>query len=1080
MKRAAIPFLITVGLCIGAGKLAAAPAIQPPLAAPAEAGLELLGQLGGYPTDVAVAGDVAYMAVGARVWAMDIADPAAPRLIGMSSTLPGRVFTVRATAGGVMALFSDEGAGGRITMAHFGPPDGRALRQVGQIELVIKEVQTLVVEGTRAIIIGREVVPSHEFTAWLVDLTDPRSMTASALPWPAGAEVIAPWSAVLVAGRYLYVLGSSQKDGSRLLEILDLTVPDQPALVGTAPLRGAAPVVMGSSLYLLDDSDQREPQLQSLDVTEPTRPQLRWSVAVTHVHLRAGRSIGLTVAGGYAFVLDRTGEIAAYDLSNPAAARLVGSPTGDQPVSTGVAVGNRLYLAAVGAADELPGLRVVDISQPTQLQDMGHVAVLPQDVHGIAVADGHAYVTAVSAVSFQAAGGLWDLDLSDPANPWPVALIERPVGCSRLVRQGRFLYASGSVCDRGGISASGTEATDPRLDPAVEPGLDIVDISEPGHPRLRGSLPEGALSYSLAVGAGRAYVAPVKEDAPSELLTIDVTDPDQPRVVGRGDLPGKRIYAAATDDLGARLFSSLDYGSFATFDVRRPEAPHRVRLDDFVSTYGSDLAVDGHRAILVGGNTDVYDISSVSGTHFLGSIATGDADLIALAGEIAWFGLRSRQLQGWDLSDFDRERTAHPASGTPEPPKGSLVATYTLPAYADSGRSREITALTADQDLVLTGAGESGLFILRFVDPEHPWPTPSPTPTTLPPGPRPLFLPLVLRAGQAAGRSGSLTERGTVPGRFAGLAYSGTGEVVLALQSGTGAAGAFEQRIVALDFHQPDLPAVVGTSEPLGVGLARGLAVREGVAYAPSQEGLALVDVHDLTRPQLIRYVETDGIWHGLTIVGSRAYLIGHSEMRILDLTDAAAPRVLGALTLAGALAGSSIKSVAAQDDLVVLALRPHSAASPGLVLVDVRDPTQTRIVDQSFPGQDVAAVTVDGRLAHAAPDRLADDGAHMAEGLVVLDITASDRFRELGFLLDPGFGEILSLATAGPDVMLLGGELGLRMWDLSNSSAPRELAGPAGTAGDTESGYWLAVHGDTAYAGTGAGVTAFGWSLDP
>ena len=191
------------------------------------------------------------------------------------------------------------------------------------------------------------------------------------------------------------------------------------------------------------------------------------------------------------------------DVTDPDAPTVASlTPLGDDTDRIGslALVGDRLVVGALGA--NAGTLRILDVSDPAAPVELGSVEVPDLDV---LVAGGtHAFV--LGTVTLRV------FDIANPAAPQEVATLNAASGSFEppLALSGDRLY----VRDTG---------------PAG--GLQIVDVSDPGDPALRGTFDAAPRPRGLAVLADRAYL-----NDGTDLVVLDVSDADAPTELGRLDL----------------------------------------------------------------------------------------------------------------------------------------------------------------------------------------------------------------------------------------------------------------------------------------------------------------------------------------------------------------------------------------------------------------------------------------------------------------------------------------------------------------------------------------------------------------
>src|SRR6185295_7121261 len=232
------------------------------------------------------------------------------------------------------------------------------------------------------------------------------------------------------------------------------------------------------------------------------------------------------VQGDYAFVADGDAGLAVADVSNRSAPHLV--TVLDTP---GNANDVRVAGGFAYVADGSGGLRVIDVTNPRAPFARGAVAPSGIDARDVVLRAGVAYVADRN-------GKLWRIDVGNPDAPAVLdSLALTDGGGQPLALRGVSLAADGSfavvVAGQGG---GGGEAL---LAPAsaTAGGLTVVDLADPAHPRVAGSVSTGD-PFDVELNGRAAYVA----DLDSGFTVVDLADLDHPVFV-----------ASAPFDTGGRL-----------------------------------------------------------------------------------------------------------------------------------------------------------------------------------------------------------------------------------------------------------------------------------------------------------------------------------------------------------------------------------------------------------------------------------------------------------------------------------------------------------------------------------------------
>lgn len=333
--------------------------------------------------------------------------------------------------------------------------------------------------------------------------------------------------------------------GTSGLALLDLR-SDAPTLLSTLPLRGSARAVdMGDGVAYVA---AEQAGLITVDVRDASRPRSLGRA------LKDRNVLGVTATTGTLLVTAGEAGLIVLDLSD------AGTPTVTGRADTGgyafavAADGTRAYVA-----DGWGGLRIVDVSDRSRPRLLGSVptAGWAQDV------------TVVGDVAFVAAGsqGLVIADVTDPRAP-------RTLSTTRLVgRQAVQLAVAGDlafvvdpfegleIVDAAAPAAPRWLGTwQPLLEgwgaapsgdrvfvAAGKSGLRVVDASDPTHLRDLGAAPTVSMVNAVAAVGDQLLVTTVPEAVERELvaslLTVDASDPQQPRAEGTFVLTGRLDHA---------------------------------------------------------------------------------------------------------------------------------------------------------------------------------------------------------------------------------------------------------------------------------------------------------------------------------------------------------------------------------------------------------------------------------------------------------------------------------------------------------------------------------------------------------
>ena len=259
------------------------------------------------------------------------------------------------------------------------------------------------------------------------------------------------------------------------------------------------------------------------------------------------------------------------------------------------------------------GLRIIDISNPADLSEIGH-SNTPGPAMSVAVSGGYAYVANWNA-------GLIVIDISDPVNP---------VEAGNFSREGSIRSVS--------LSADAAYLADERA------GLIAIDINDPANPVETGFYDTPDISYGIAVSGNYAYIANYQDG----LRVIDISDPANPAEAGICDTPG---IAYHVDLCGSYAYVADWWGGLRIIDISDPANP--VETGFYQASGVNDVLVSGNFAYLPAiARLLILDISEPANpveTTFLET--PGEARGVALSGGYALVADYNEGVRIIDISD---------------------------------------------------------------------------------------------------------------------------------------------------------------------------------------------------------------------------------------------------------------------------------------------------------------------------------------------------------------------------------------------------------------------------------------------
>jgi hypothetical protein len=275
-------------------------------------------------------------------------------------------------------------------------------------------------------------------------------------------------SHVAVAGNYAYVMGA---DG---LQVLDVSNPVSPRLVGQAAGGSGDLAILCDRAYAAAGWDG----MAVFDISQPQNPQ-RVSAFATALPTTA-----VAVQGNRAYLTFRFCDFGSCEagldivdisaLANPKRLGTISMPNAGNGVSDVAVSGGYAYVA-----NDYGGLIVIDVGNPS---DPRVVQGRAWDVCWRIVVVGHyAYVLGYDSSRDNNFGVL---DISDPANPLPLAACKTSIGVPVDLS-----VIEGAAC----VAGAG--------------GLELFDIRDPANPRRATLYPTDGGVLDLAVSGSLAFVA---------------------------------------------------------------------------------------------------------------------------------------------------------------------------------------------------------------------------------------------------------------------------------------------------------------------------------------------------------------------------------------------------------------------------------------------------------------------------------------------------------------------------------------------------------------------------------------------
>ena len=269
-------------------------------------------------------------------------------------------------------------------------------------------------------------------------------------------------------------------------------------LVATLEGRAGGVVVAGHYAYVSSGAT-----LRIIDVSDPSQPAEVGTFTVPE------RIYGFDVTAEHVYIAGGLAGLHILDVSDAATPRLLAT---HQTPGQAMSVAAREPMALV--VNLMSGLEVLDISDPS-----APTVIVTQDTPGY---QQNVTLAGSVAVVVDQPSGVFLFELADPTAPTSAGTLppdRMPAGTLPL----------------GWMPAWTAMLADGRLYVVNGSGLlEIVDISDPGGPRLLGSYDSPGRPQRVAVTGSTVYLA----DGRAGLQVVDVSDPANATVIGTYDTPG--------------------------------------------------------------------------------------------------------------------------------------------------------------------------------------------------------------------------------------------------------------------------------------------------------------------------------------------------------------------------------------------------------------------------------------------------------------------------------------------------------------------------------------------------------------
>ena len=564
-----------------------------------------------------------------------------------------------------------------------------------------------------------------------------------------------------------------------------------------------------------------------------------------------------------------------------------------------------------------------------------------------------------------------------------------------------FLGATESAC---------SEVESQGLLTVIGAGVNLVflDCSDPTQPHKLSMLPLPGIIHSIALDDNTAYVA----DYYSGLYVIDISNPDNPQIVGHYDTLG-RVYDIAISDESVYAVGDDGLHIIDVSDHLNPVAlgicetlggPRGVAIGGS-KVYVADIEA-GLRVVDVSDPTSPFEVGFCWIPGYAVGVVVEDTVAYVLDNYYGLFMIdisdpEEPQEIGWYFCDDQtvdvvvRDRIAYFVNGplglvvldVSDPVNPLELGFYDSPGYA--------ICVEVDDTAVYLGDAVYGLRTLDVTVPESPQ---------------------ELGLYKTAGSVRSVAVNGLtayVVGQHTGLS------------------------VIRVD--DPGDPLLVGTCST-AVNAWR-VKYYGGIAYVVDGEGLRTYDVSNGNLPTPLGSHDIPEMGRSVAVSDDIAY-VGSAGLRLFDVGNPADPYQIGLCSL-----GDAVNGISVSGSIVCVA-----NGYDGLNVIEVDLPHSVQVVGHIESPEYARSVAIAGSMAYLA-----------ANDLWAIDISDPGDPRELGFCEVPGdaySAGALDVALYENVALVAAGESGLRIVDIRDPADMREV-GYYDTPGYAHE---VAIHGSTAF----------------
>jgi len=815
--------------------------------------------------EVAVSGSKAFIAAGtAGLYIVDISNPAAPALLGTYDA-DGSAYEVEVS--GTLAYVADADKG--LKIIDFTDPLNPTLKGALDTTGTAYEVSltqwtsgpttwkvACVADGTKGlkiIDVSNPISPALLGT-YIGSLNDIEAVQAvGSKAYIVGLKYNEPYhfyvvemstpSAPTAAGSTDMPAGGSSIDvaGSYAvvadghgMQVFNISSPAAPFFAGSLPTSGTASDVEAVG-SLVYEADGQSGRTNIIDLSTMVSPTLVGHFESYETRVHSDITYDIEVVGDYAYVANGPSGLLVLNVHNPALPTFVGSLATQGNANRVTVVGSRVYVAEDSVIlGWRGGIEIFDISTPGSPMLLGSWQnTTSNSAEDVDVVGTYAYLA-------DGSGGLQVIHISNAATP----------------------VLAGSFATAGYAYAVDVDELNLRAFVAEGSLFQIINVAAPASPTLIGSYVTWSGIKDIVVNGSMAYVAKNGEG----LKVFDVSNPASPTLVGWGYTPF--LLASNVEIDGSRAYVANYLSGVCIFDISTPSSPTLVGCFD-TPRFAYDVDVVASIAYVADGDGGVrlYDLSTMSPPVLDGSTPTvGVARVLAVAGDRAYVGDYGKLLRIHDIS-------------TPASPVllGSVALPDNITAIKVVGSTAYVATTNIGTDLIMVDVSNPASPGIIHTFGVHD----------------------SINAVDVAGDLAYLVDSSgltivnvstpTSPALVGSLSLgTGSNDIVVVGTKAYVAGNSF----TIVNVTTPSTPTLLGS---LGVG-GSALQVVGNLAYVAGNS-LTILDVTTPGNIVSLGSVALPSAATDISVIGSVAFLADYSALVPVDVTNPAAPTLMGTYT---------------------------------------------------------------------------------------------------------------------------------------------------------------------------------------